>query len=126
GWGWAGAAEGTPAQRHDVAHAGATVVADHRVDLLAGRGDAGEMGRRDERGLRQDALDGRMRALARGAARAVGDRDEIRLERRKAGDRGPQRLFHLLGLRRGELDGGADTARLALPQPLGATAGAPP
>src|SRR5262249_11982303 len=120
----AGAADGIPAQRHDVAHAGATVVADHRVDLLAGRGDAGEMSRRGERSLRQDALDGRVRALARGAARAVGDRDEIRLERRKAGDRVPQRLFHLLGLRREELEGDADAALPAIAEALDEAAGA--
>ena len=53
--------------------AGGAVVADHCVDLLAGRSDAGEMGGWGERGLRQDALDGRMGAFARGAARAVGD-----------------------------------------------------
>jgi hypothetical protein len=110
----ADAADGIPAQRHDVAHASRAIVADHRVDLLAGRGDAGQMRRRGERGLRQNALDGRMRAFARGAARAIGDRNEIRLERRKARDRLPQSLFHLLGLWREELEGDADASLTAV------------
>ena len=77
-------AGGIAAQRHDVAHARGAVVADHGVDFVAGGGDAGEMGRRRQRGLRQDALDGGMGALAGRAAGAIGDRDEVRLERAQA------------------------------------------
>ena len=89
------------------------IVADHVVDLLAGRGDAGEMRGRRQRGLGQDALDGRVGALARRAAGAVGHRDEIGLERRQPRDRLPQRLLHLLGLRREELERDADAALVA-------------
>ena len=73
----AGAAGGIAAQRHNVAHAGVAVVAHDGVDLFARRRHAGEMGGRRQRRLRQYALDRRMRALARSAAGAVGDRDEI-------------------------------------------------
>ena len=50
--------------------------------------------------LREDALDGRVGALAGRAAGAVGHRDEIRLQRREPRDRFPERLLHLRGLRR--------------------------
>ena len=50
---------------------------DHRVDLGLGRGDAGQMRGRRQRGFLQDAPHGRVRALARRAAGAVGHRDEI-------------------------------------------------
>src|SRR5262249_60888732 len=75
-------------------------------------------------GPAREGLEGRMRAPGRGAPRAVGDRDEIRLERRKAGDRVPQRLFHLPGLRREELEGDADAALPAVAEPLDEAAGA--
>ena len=51
----ADAANGIAAQRHDVAHAGLRIGVDHRVDVGAGRGDAGQMRRRRQHGL------GRMR-----------------------------------------------------------------
>ena len=78
---------------------------------------------RRERGLGQDALDGRVRALARRAAGAVGDRDEVGLQRRKPRDRLPQRLLHLLGLRREELEGDADAALVAGVEAAGAGRG---
>ena len=71
------------------------------------------MRRRRQRGFGEDALDGRVRALAGRAAGAIGDRDEVRLERREPRDRLPQRLFHLLGLRREELERDADAALVA-------------
>ncbi len=42
------------------------------------------MRRRRQHGLGEDALDGRVRALARRAAGAIGDRDEIRLQAAQA------------------------------------------
>ena len=80
----ADAADRIAAQRHDVAHAGVAIAADHGVDLVARRGDAGEMRRRRQRGLGEDALDGRVRALAGRAAGAVGHRDEVRLAAARA------------------------------------------
>ena len=58
---------------------------------VARRRDAGQMRGRRQRGLRQDALDGRVGALARRAAGAIGDRDEVRRQRRQPLDRLPQR-----------------------------------
>ena len=98
----AGAGQRIAAQRHDVAHAGLGISADHGVDLGAGRGDASEMRRRRQHGLGEDAFHRRVGALARRAAGAIGDGNEIRLERRQPADRLPQRLFHLRGLGRKE------------------------
>src|SRR5579871_5622996 len=102
------------AQRHDVAHACGAIIAHHLVDLLAARLDASEMRGGNERGLAEDALDGRVRALARRAAGAVGDGDEARRQRRQALDRIPQVLLHLLRLRREELEGDADRTGIAV------------
>ena len=104
----ADAAERIAAQRHDVAHARRHIGCDHLVDLGAGRRHAGEMRGGRERRLGEDALDRRVGALAGRAAGAVGDRDEVRRERREPRDRLPQGLLHLLGLRREELEGDAD------------------
>ena len=70
---------------------------------------------RRERGLRQDAPHGRMRALARRAAGAVGHRDEIRRKRREPRDRLPEILLHLLGLGRKELERDADRPAITPP-----------
>ena len=109
----AGAAKRIAAQRHDMAHAGLRIGADHRIDLGAGRGDASQVRRRRQHGLGEDALDGGVGALARRAAGAIGDGDEIRLERRQPADRLPQRLLHLRGFRRKEFERHADAARRA-------------
>ena len=93
----AGAGERIAAQRHDVAHAGGVIAAHDGVDLLARRGDAGQMRGRRQRRLGQNALDRRMGALAGRAAGAIGDRDELRRQRRQPLDRLPQGLLHLLG-----------------------------
>ena len=53
----ADAAQRIAAQRHDMAHARARIGRDHRVDLAAGRGDAGEVRRRRQHGLGENALD---------------------------------------------------------------------
>ena len=108
------------AQRHDVAHAGVVIIAHDGIDVLARRCDAGQMRGRRQRRLRENALDRRVRALARRAAGAVGDRDEIRRQRRQPLDRLPQDLFHLRRLRREEFERHLDAAALA----AGETAGA--
>src|SRR6185503_9588935 len=51
-----------------------------------------------------------VRALARRAAGAIGDRDEVRCERLQALDRFPQDLLHALVLGREELERHADLA----------------
>ena len=104
----ADAARRIAAQRHDVAHARLPIGADHAVDLIARRADASEMRGRRQRGLGEDALHRRVRALARRAARAVRDRDEIRPQGAKPLDRVPQRALHLVGLRREELERDVD------------------
>jgi magnesium-transporting ATPase (P-type) len=106
----ADAADRIATQRHDVAHAGSAIAADHLVDLGAGRGNASEMRGGRQRGFAQNALDGRVRALAGRAAGAVCHGYEARGERRQPCDRFPQRLVHLLGLRREELEGDVDAA----------------
>ena len=107
------------AQRHDVAHAGLRIGGDHRINLRAGRGDAGEMRRRRQHGLGEDALDRRVGALARRAAGAIGHRDEIGLKRRQPRDRFPQRLLHFRGLGRKEFERDANAPRRcpSLPSP---------
>src|SRR4051794_30578642 len=54
-----------------------------------------------------------MRALAGRAAGAVGDGDEVGLERSQPRDRFPQRLLHLLAFRREEFEGDADAPLVA-------------
>ena len=108
------------AQRDDVADAGLPIVARDRVDLLARRRDAGQMRGRFERGLLADAAHRRVGALARRAAGAVGHRDEARPQRFEPLDRGPQPLFHLLRLRREELERDARRAGVEIADRVGA------
>ena len=65
---------------------------------------------RHQRRLARQARHGRVRALARRAAGAVGHRHEARLQRLEPPDRRPQRLLHLLRLGREELEGDVDVA----------------
>ena len=108
------------AQRYDVADADLPIVARHRVDLVARRRDAGQMCGRFERGLLADAAHRRMSALARRAAGAVGHGDKTRPQRFEALDRGPQPLFHLLCLRREELERNAGRAGVEIAHRVGA------
>ena len=78
GIGGADAAGRIAAQRHDVADADLVIAADDVVDLAARGSDAGQMRRRDEVGLGEDAGDGGMGALPGRSAGAIGHRDEIR------------------------------------------------
>jgi hypothetical protein len=96
------------AQRHDVAHARLAIGVDDGIDLGLGRGDAGEMRSRHQRGFADEPPHRRMRALARRTTRAIGHRDEIGTERCKPADRLPETLFHLIGLRREELERNTD------------------
>src|SRR5690606_295341 len=57
-----------------------------------------------QRALAQDAPDRPRGPLPRRAARAIGHRDVARLQRLEARDRLPQPAFHLIGLRREELE----------------------
>src|SRR5436190_16616904 len=100
-----------------MADAGIPVVADDLVDFLAAGADAGQVRGRLERGLFKDALDRAVGPLARGAAGAVGHRHEGWIERLEPVDRGPQGLFHRLGLRGEELEREADAALAALAGP---------
>ena len=107
----ADAADRIAAQRHDVAHAGLVISADDVIDLATRRAHAGQMRGRRQRGLGEDTLHRRVGALARRAAGAVGDRHEVRPQRREPLDRLPQRALHLFGLRREELERHADAGR---------------
>jgi hypothetical protein len=99
------------AQGHDVAHARRPVAAHHLVDFGARGGDASEMGRGRHVAFGRDALDDRVRALARRSARAVGDRNEAGPQRRQALERGPQLLVHLFVLGREEFETDGDRTR---------------
>ena len=87
-----------------MADADVAIAADDLVDFAARRADTGEMRRGAKPGLRQDARDGRMGALAGRAAGAVGHGDKARIERREAGNGAPKIALHLLGLGRKELE----------------------
>src|SRR5437868_2400699 len=78
------------AQGDDVTDAQLPVVARDRVHLFTRGTDAGEVGRRSQRRLLEDAFDGGVGALASRAAGAIGDRDEPRLQGSESLDRGPQ------------------------------------
>ena len=103
--GGADAGGGIAAQRDDMADADIVIARHHVVDLALGRTDAGQMRRRRQPGLFQDAGNGRMGALAGRSPGAIGHRDEIGRERRQPVDGLPQRALHLLGLGRKELEG---------------------
>ena len=106
----ADAAGGIAAQRHDMAHACRLVAARDLVDLRLGRLHAGQVRGRHQRRLAGEPRHGRVRALARRAAGAIGHRHEPGLQRLEPPDRRPQRLLHLLRLGREELEGDVDVA----------------
>src|SRR5689334_18782316 len=96
------------AQGDEMADARVPVTAHDLVDLAPGMARACEMRGWLEPGLLDDALDGRMRAFARGAACAIGDRDERRRQRLEPADGAPQRLFGFRRFRRREFEGDRD------------------
>ncbi len=64
-------------QRHDVANTFVPVAACHRIHLFPRRVHAGEMSRRTQRRLLEDARDRGVGALARRTAGAIGDGHEL-------------------------------------------------
>ncbi len=96
------------AQRHDMAHAGVPIAARDFIHLFARRADAGEMRSRLDRGFADDAGDRRVGAFPGGAAGAISDGDEFRLQRREALDRVPQRRLHFRRFWREEFEGHVD------------------
>jgi hypothetical protein len=100
-------------QRHDAADAHVPIGGDHLVHFGARGANAGEMRRRGEHRLVEDALDGVVRPLPRRPSRTIGHRDEVGRERRHALDRTPQGLLHRLAFRREELEGEADLPEVA-------------
>src|SRR5581483_8242211 len=66
-------------------------------------------------GFGENPLHRRVGALACRPARAVGDRDEVRPQRREPLDRLPQRALHLVALRREELERDADPRLTDMP-----------
>jgi hypothetical protein len=87
-----------------VAHAHLVVLGGDFVDFLLGGVDAGQVGRRRQVGLLEDAAHRGVGALARGAARAVGYGDEARLDRRQFLNGVPQVAFELFRTRRKEFE----------------------
>src|SRR4029077_20990335 len=104
------AAGGVAAQRHDMADTDVPIIADHGVDLFARCVNAGEMSRRLQLGLLQDAGDRGVGALARRAAGAVGDGNIARPQRLEPADRTPQSLLHGCRPRWKELERHVDVA----------------
>ena len=102
--GRADAARGISAKGDDMADADVAIAADNLIDLPARRADTGEMRSGTKLGLRQDARDGRMGALASRAAGAVCHRDKARIKGREAGNGAPKIVLHLLGFGRKELE----------------------
>src|SRR6478672_7878110 len=91
-------------------HPGIPIGARHVVDLVTCRRDACEMRGGSQRRFLDDPFDGRMSTFPRRSAGAVGDRNEARAERLESLDRLPQRLLHLLRLRREEFEADLDVA----------------
>src|SRR5690606_14652252 len=78
------------AQGDDVIDADSLVALDDLIDLGAAGLDAGEVGGRTQGRFTDDALDGAVGPLARGAARPIGDGDEGRVQRLQPPDGRPQ------------------------------------
>src|ERR1700730_3164225 len=96
-------------------------IAAHDLGDFSARGaDAGEMRGGHKIVLGENALDGRVRALARRAAGPVGHRYEYRAKWREAADGVPQVLFHFGRSRREELERDAEPGiRAELKTPTG-------
>jgi len=99
------AGRGIPAEGEDVLHAARRERVDDAAELLLVGEDRREVRDGRERGLLRDARHDAERAIARGAAGAVGHGDEGRLERRElVHDDVEERVLRLRGLRREELE----------------------
>ncbi len=99
------------AQRQHVADAGVAELAQDRGQLVAGVPDAGQVGHREQRGLLRDPPGDRDRAVAGGAAGAVGHRHERRPQRLELADRAPEHRLAVVVLGREELEGEGPLAR---------------
>ena len=97
--GWWIAAEGD-----DVAHAHVPVLIGDFIDVIAGRIDASEMRRWDERAFVENSLYGAMGAFAGTATGAVGDGDELWAQWFESLDGVPKVRFHLRRFWREELE----------------------
>src|SRR5205823_11023889 len=86
-------------------NAGLPIVAGDGVDLLTGRGNAGQMRRGFEARLVADAPHRRVRALAGRAAGSVSNGDKARAQRFEPLDDLPEPLLNFRCLRREELEG---------------------
>ena len=101
---WALALRRVATQRDQVADALAPVAARDRQDLAARGADAGEVRCAGERRVALDARHELVSALARGAVRAVGYRNEARSQGRQALDGVPQDRRHRRIRRREEFE----------------------
>src|SRR5690606_39164721 len=106
-----------PAQRNEALHAHCRKVADDRIHLLPGGVHAGQMRGGRQIGCVQNPQHRVCGALARGAARPVGDGDEAWPERCETLDRLPQLQRHIVALGGKEFERDADLfARLLAPR----------
>src|SRR5687768_7321802 len=92
------------AQCKYMAHSRVPVIGHNGIHLLLGGADAGQMSRRPERGVAAYSAHRIQRALAGGAARTIGYRDEMRSDRLELGDGAPERGFRLARFRREKLE----------------------
>ena len=101
------------AQGHDMPHAGGPIGFRHAGDIGLAGIDTGKVRGGGQLGLGNDPPHGVVGAIAGRAARTVGYRDELRGQRRKAGDHLPQLLVHRFRLGRKEFEADTDVARQA-------------
>jgi hypothetical protein len=95
-------------QRHEMIDAHGLEFACHGIDRRLVRSDAGQVRGGGELGLVADPGDRVQCRLLGRAARTIGHRHEIRLERRKPRDAFPQLALHVAVLGRKELEGHLD------------------
>jgi len=91
-------------ERQYVADARVPIFSHHGVHFILGRAHTGEMGHGLELCLVANALHRAQGAVARGAAGAIGDGNEIRIDRFKALQGAPEGVLGVAGLGREELE----------------------
>ena len=107
------------AQCDDVADPGLPIIECHGIDLGAGGGDAGKMGRRFESRLMVDAPNRRMSAFTGRAARPICHRNKARGQRFEALYDVPQPLLHFRRLWREEFEGDARRSGVEIANRIG-------